>query len=118
MSAYNCAHAYLLAHINRPGIPTGWAVTDALSHKHVNDAFKIISLWEDAIMRNSTLSLPHGGLQADRFTQALDERSDRIRLYGFAEIHHRCDQCVRAIPAVGETGMTILSFIQCIRHPF
>jgi hypothetical protein len=66
-----------------------------LTTENVWDAFVLLLLLEDHQARDMRLRLPHTGKQKDRFTDAMDERNERIVLQGQPEIAHYCDKCMR-----------------------
>lgn len=83
VSAANCAAIYLHTHSVKEGshIPKSWPFQP--------------KLLEDHHRRSSVLSVPHGGDQSSRFKVAMQERNNRIRLYGQDELRHHCEKCVR-----------------------
>jgi hypothetical protein len=66
-----------------------------LDSDHVYDGFLILSLLEEHISHHSTLTVPHTGLQKDRFTAAVQARNAQMRLYCQPEIRHYCTKCLR-----------------------
>ncbi|PBK61672.1 hypothetical protein ARMSODRAFT_990642 [Armillaria solidipes] len=96
VSASNCTNIYLQSF--RSHLPDGWQFDSALSHHHVYDSVVILSLLEHHEFQNSILNVPHSGECRDRYTQAMKERNNHIRLYGQPECHHFCDGCIRIYP--------------------
>ncbi|KAF8064136.1 hypothetical protein FPV67DRAFT_1671883 [Lyophyllum atratum] len=94
-SATNCARTYLSSMSRTNNLPDNWPYTASLDGEHVYDAFVILSLLRDHISRHSTLVVPHTGDQNKRFTDAMKERNDRIRVAGQPEINHWCTKCTR-----------------------
>ncbi|KAJ7580497.1 hypothetical protein C8J56DRAFT_1103561 [Mycena floridula] len=99
MSASNCAGIYTALHNDILPFPAEWSVGPALTHKHVYSAFTTLALWQDHLDRESDLEVPHTGTQSSRFTQAVQDRNMRIRLYGLPDVRHCCEKCVHRIPA-------------------
>jgi hypothetical protein len=60
---------------------------------HVWDTFVLISLLHDHEACSWLLEVPHGGIQKDRFTTAMEERNLRIIHEGQDGIDHNCDTC-------------------------
>jgi hypothetical protein len=104
VSAANCAAIYLHTHSVKEGshIPKSWPFQPKLNGKNVYDGFVLLALLEDHQRRSSVLSVPHGGDQSVRFKVAMQERNDKIRLYGQDELRHHCEKCVRVYD--GEDG--------------
>jgi len=104
VSAANCAAMYLHTHNVKEGshIPKSWPFQPKLNGKNVYDGFILLALLEDHRRRSSVLSVPHDGDQSERFKVAMQERNDRIRLYGQDELRHHCEKCVRVYN--GEDG--------------
>ncbi|KAJ2915278.1 hypothetical protein MD484_g5125, partial [Candolleomyces efflorescens] len=102
----NCASMYLNKYpFADEGLPAQWRFkASTLDGEEVSDAFLIISLLEDCNRRNTVLSVPHGGLQSQRFIKAIQERNLRMRLYGLPQVDHACDKCVRIIKGDGNEG--------------
>ena len=94
VSASNCANIYHTRHEDIE-LPPGWAFTDALIYKHVNEGFKILSLLEHARNTNTILSVPHTAQHDQRFDDAMQERNRYIREEGQPELRHRCERCTR-----------------------
>jgi hypothetical protein len=97
VSAANCAAIYLHTHNVKEGshIPKSWPFQPKLNGKNVYDGFVLLALLEDHQRRLSVLSVPHGGDQSMRFKVAMQERNNKIRLYGQDELRHHCEKCVR-----------------------
>ncbi|KAJ7877878.1 hypothetical protein B0H13DRAFT_1631479 [Mycena leptocephala] len=98
-SATNCARIYdtcLSKPENRPDHPD-WPPERSfkLRMEHVWDGFLLLSLLEDYEERKAVLCVPNTGGQSDRFTEAIRERNERIRLCGQPEWSHHCDKCMR-----------------------
>ena len=72
-SATNCARLYSLLHPERVP-PEGWSFGFTLTSEHVWDGFILLSLLEDCDRRQERLTVPHGGLQNERFTAAIHAR--------------------------------------------
>ncbi|KAF8060185.1 hypothetical protein FPV67DRAFT_1674149 [Lyophyllum atratum] len=84
-SATNCARMYNLT-LSNTVPPDDWAFGFTVTTEHVWDAFVILSLMEDFERRSKTLVIPHTGAQKDCFTNALQERNIRFRLYSQPEL--------------------------------
>jgi len=100
MSATNCANTYEQLYTSElASIPPAWLREESLgatlTPKHVYDAFTVLCLLEYHHGRNEFLRVPHGGLQKDRYTEAIRRRNLSIRAYGQPEIRHQCAKCVR-----------------------
>ena len=98
----NCARTYQMSLSKQGTLPSNWPIQDALKGDHVQDGFTILSLLEDYRERQAILTVPHTGEQADRFMEAIRERSYRIKLCGLREILHRCKKCTRVCEAEGQ----------------
>ncbi|KAF8075908.1 hypothetical protein FPV67DRAFT_1649010 [Lyophyllum atratum] len=97
-SATNCALSYDKALSQREVNnleDAGWQFGMSLTTEHVWDAFVIWTLWSDHRKRNIELSVPHTGLQKDRFTVLMDSRNEHVILYGQEEVPHYCNKCMR-----------------------
>jgi len=92
VSAGNNAVTYLHTHDvkNTSRFRSTWPVQPNLTATHVYDAFILLSLLEDTWRRDTVLTVPHGGLQSDRFKVVIQERNARVRLYGQPELRHLC----------------------------
>jgi len=86
---------------------SGWQFGSKLRTEHVWDAFVLISLLRDHEDRGRLLEVPHGGMQKDRFTTAMEERNLRIIHEGQDEIDHTCDTCTRKFKEVLPDGTII-----------
>ncbi|KAF8890918.1 hypothetical protein BD779DRAFT_1610685 [Infundibulicybe gibba] len=73
-SATNCARLYNLT-LSQKAPPSGWDFGFTLRTEHVWDSFTILSLLEDFSQRQKTLTVPHLGLQKDRYTEAVKARN-------------------------------------------
>lgn len=67
----------------------------SLTTEQVLDGFILNALIRDCNSRGDRLHLPHTGDQKDRFTQAMQDRNNRIRLAGQPEWAHYCERCTR-----------------------
>ena len=94
-SATNCARLYNSALSGNRKPPQGWKVGFNLELDHVWNGFSILSLLEDLLKRNQSLSVPHTGLDQDRYKEAMKLRNHRMRLYSQPEIRHYCNKCTR-----------------------
>lgn len=94
-SATNCARFYNMALSDNHKPPPGWKFEFALESDHVWNGFMILSLLEDLSPRKETLSVPHTGLDQDRYKVAMQSRNRRMRLYSQPEIRHYCNKCTR-----------------------
>jgi hypothetical protein len=90
-------------------LPPGWAFADALTHKHVNEGFKILSLLEHACNTNTILFVPHTAQRDRRFDEPMRERNKYIKEEGRAELQHRCEKCTRLFREE-HTGKGMFSF--------
>jgi hypothetical protein len=86
---------------------SGWQFGSKLQTEHVWDAFVLISLLRDHEDRGRLLEVPHGGMQKDQFTTAMEERKLRIIHEGQDEIDHTCDTCTRKFEEVLPDGTII-----------
>jgi hypothetical protein len=87
---------------------SGWQFGSKLRTEHVWDAFVLISLLRDHEARGRLLEVPHGGMQKDRFTTAMESRNLRIIHEGQDEIDHTCDACTRKFEEVLPDGTKII----------
>jgi hypothetical protein len=74
--------------------PDEWAFNFDISSDNVYDRFLILSLLEDHEQHHDTLTVPHDGLQKDRFKLAMQEQNQQMRLYQ-PELQHHCEGCCR-----------------------
>lgn len=98
-SATNGARVYNECLSKPENQPDVWKFDAELRTEHVWDGFCLLSLLEDHARNGSQLSVPNGGLQKDRFTQAMQARNLRIQAAGQKEYAHCCNKCVRVWPA-------------------
>jgi hypothetical protein len=77
-------------------LPPGWAFADALTHKHVNEGFKILSLLEHARDTNTILFVPHTAQRHRQFDEPMRERNRYIKEERQSELRHRCKKCTRS----------------------
>jgi hypothetical protein len=68
----------------------------------------ILCLLEDLLPRKQTLTVPHTGLDQDRYKEAIRQRNRRMRLNSQPELCHYCNKCTRFTT----DGMFILKFIR------
>ncbi|KAJ2936392.1 hypothetical protein H1R20_g702, partial [Candolleomyces eurysporus] len=103
VSFSNCASMYVNQYPSADeDLPPQWKFkASTLDGEEVYDGFLVISLLEDCRRRNTVLSVPHGGLQSQRFVKAIQARNLRMRLYGLPHIDHACTKCVRIIKGDG-----------------
>ncbi len=109
VSASSCAQVYnetlsQAISFNIP-IPDNWQFSLLLQKENVWDAFVLLSLLEDFHQRNHILDLPHDGDQKLRFNTAMQQRNNRIQMYGQPEVPHRCKKCTRYYDSGGEIGI-------------
>ena len=90
VSFANCAAVYLNTHktTTKNKIPESWKFKGKLDGKNVAHAFILSALLENHKLRNTTLQVPHSGLQSEHYKAAMRERNDRTRLYGQPELCH------------------------------
>lgn len=89
----------------QPHLPADWPFAFKLQTPHVWDGFVLLSLLEDREKGDSgPLVVPHAGDQSDRFKLVMQERNQRIRLFGQPEVPHKCDKCTRYFDKRGEGG--------------
>ncbi|KJA20097.1 hypothetical protein HYPSUDRAFT_68700 [Hypholoma sublateritium FD-334 SS-4] len=82
---------------------TDWQFITWLSTAQVWDSFVIYSLLDDKRQAHEQLQVPHDGIQADCFKNAMKERNEHIVLYGQPDVvNHACDKCVRIYEKDGE----------------
>jgi hypothetical protein len=98
-SATNCARLYNASLANTDLTPrdVDWPFSFTVSDEHVWDAFVILALLEDCKRRSTLLTVPHTGLQKDRFTDAVSARNIRFRLHGQPELRPLATQWRRHI---------------------
>jgi hypothetical protein len=106
-SATNCARLYSLSHSDKSP-PDDWAFGFTINSEHVWDGVVILGLLKDCLHRQEVLVVPHGGLQKDRFTAAVQARNLRIRLYGQPELRHHCQKCLRMYSDGEQNGNHLL----------
>jgi len=94
-SATNCARFYNAALHGNHCAPPDWQFGSTLNSGHVYNSFIILSLLEDHFLRQKSLSVPHGGLDKDRYKAAMQARNIRMRLYSQPELRHYCKKCTR-----------------------
>ncbi|KAF8886257.1 hypothetical protein CPB84DRAFT_1685162 [Gymnopilus junonius] len=94
-SATNCARFYNSALSGNRKPPSGWTFGFTLDSDHVWNGFMILSLLEDLVPRKQVLSVPHTGLDQDRYKEAMQVRNHRMRLYSQPEVRHYCNKCTR-----------------------
>jgi len=77
VSTGNNAAIYLHTHGVKTSsqFPESWPVQPNLLTTQVYDAFILLSLLENAQQHETVLMIPHGGLQADRFKLAMQDRN-------------------------------------------
>ncbi len=66
-----------------------------LRTEHVWDGFVALALLRDAELHATILQAPHGGVQKNRYTDAMRLRNERIRRSGQPEYAHWCTKCHR-----------------------
>lgn len=80
-----------------------WQFIPRLSTAHVWDSFVIYSLLDDKRRTHQQLQVPHDGIQANRFKNAMKERNEHIIHYGQPNaVNHACDKCLRIYEKDGE----------------
>ena len=94
VSASNCASIYHAKHEDVQ-LPPAWKFGDALTDKHVNKGFKVLSLLEHIRYSNDILSVPHTAKHGRRFDAVMEERNRAIKMDGQPELRHTCDGCTR-----------------------
>ncbi|PBK85238.1 hypothetical protein ARMGADRAFT_1048099 [Armillaria gallica] len=80
VSAFNCANIYLVTHCKALDIPLDWIIGTHLSHRHGYDAIILLSLWEDSVEQEVTLSVPHSGHRKECFTEPMQAWNRHIKL--------------------------------------
>jgi hypothetical protein len=93
-SATNAAHVYNTCLSEPENQPDHWFSFD-LQTEQVWDGFCLLALLEDHAHRQAVLTLPHDGLQKDRFTEAMKARNLHFQQAGQEEYGHACKKCVR-----------------------
>ena len=86
---------------------SGWQFSSKLRTEHVWDAFVLISLLRDHEARGWLLEVPHGGMQKDWFTTAMEEGNRHIIHESQDEIDHTCDTCTHKFEEVLPDGTII-----------
>jgi hypothetical protein len=94
-SATNCACFYNAALGGKNHTPPDWQFRSTLISEHVYNGFLILSLLEDHTLQGKILSVPHGGLDKDRYKAVMQARNIRMRLYSQPELQHYCTKCTR-----------------------
>lgn len=117
VSATNHARTYELSQARFPKQANQWQFQKKLDSDFVWDAFVLLALLEDHGDRHTILTVPHTGLQKDRFTTQMASRNERIIVEGQPEISHWCEKCMRVfhcedgrilkVEAVVTDGLTI-----------
>ncbi|KDQ56363.1 hypothetical protein JAAARDRAFT_690535, partial [Jaapia argillacea MUCL 33604] len=87
-----------------------------LTSEEVWDGFVILALLEDQEARGGKLIVPHRGDQRLRFTEAIQARNNRMRLYGQPALTHFCDKCVRRY-ADGRKVSVVVTDGVTVGHP-
>jgi hypothetical protein len=85
VSASNCTNIYQAKH-DDVELPQGLQFSNVLSHRHVNEGFKILSLLEHARDTVNILSVPHTAKQGQRFDKAMEECNRFIKQEGQHEL--------------------------------
>ena len=86
---------------------SGWQFGSKLRTEHVWDAFVLMSLLRDHGARSWLLEVPHGSMQKDRFTTAMESHNLHIIHEGQDEIDHTCNACTRKFEEVLPDGTKI-----------
>ena len=95
VSFANCATLYLNTHkATKNQILESWKFKGKLDGKNVVHAFILLALLKNHKQRNTTLQIPHSGLQSEHYKTAMHEKNDCMRQYGQPELCHRCKTCV------------------------
>jgi len=98
-SATNCARIYNeTSQQLQLGLPTiSWPFNRAVTSTQIYDAFTLLSLLEDCQIQKTTLVVPHKGSLdgANRFTEAVHARNERLKLCSQPELFHYCNKCTR-----------------------
>ncbi|TCD66467.1 hypothetical protein EIP91_001347 [Steccherinum ochraceum] len=93
-SLYNTDYTHLVDRY-KDHLGAVWPCTFKLEHSDVWDGFALLSLLKDSQGQDTVLKVPHGGLQRDRFTEAMKARNTRIKICGYPELLHYCNRCTR-----------------------
>ncbi|KAH6877439.1 hypothetical protein BKA70DRAFT_1127538 [Coprinopsis sp. MPI-PUGE-AT-0042] len=106
VSAANCANGYKLSHHDQVvnNFPADWPFSIAPSGANVSDAFTLLSLLQHCDRILTTLTLPHDGLQSNRFKKAIQWRNGYIEEHGQPMRNHACTGCVRIYPPEEDRG--------------
>lgn len=112
-SATNCARFYNVALRGDHRAPPDWQFGSTLNSEHVYNGFIILSLLEDRSLRQESLSMPHGGLDKDRYKVAMQARNIWMRLYSQPELQHYCKKCTRFL----DDGSLFQIFWKCPLMP-
>ncbi|KAJ3541794.1 hypothetical protein NMY22_g3754 [Coprinellus aureogranulatus] len=126
VSSANCANIYLSQYPDCDA--EDWPFkASTLDGEEVFDGIILSSLLDDCNGRNAILTVPHGGDQSKRFTEAIKARNARMRMSGLPDIDHICSKCVRvyddpdkgAVKAVVTDGVTLGADMQptSLHHP-
>ena len=116
-SATNCARLYNASLANTDVTRhVDWPFSFTVSDEHVWDAFVILALLEDCKRRSTLLTVPHTGLQKDRFTEAISARNIRFRLHGQPELRHFCHRCLRVYPDGRKVWVVVIDGVT-VGHP-
>jgi hypothetical protein len=110
-STTNCAKMYDMSLSDKQdGLleDAGWQFGSKLWTEHVWDAFVLVSLLCDNEARSQLLEVPHGGMQKDWFTTAMESHDLRIIHEGQDDIDHTCDACTCKFEEVLPDGMKII----------
>ena len=94
VSASNCATIYK-ATWSSSQLPDDWKFRDSLSHEHVFEGFKLLSLLKHHNRQKTALVVPHTAEKRKWYDKAMEERNFLIRDVGQPELHHCCMKCVR-----------------------
>ncbi|KAG2354022.1 hypothetical protein BDR07DRAFT_1495223 [Suillus spraguei] len=96
-SAMKCACIYMLslASISQEAFDEiAWPFKPKLSTENVWDAFVLLALLQDYDECTVYLTVPHQGMQKDRFKAAMEEMNEHIVHIGQPEINHICGGCM------------------------
>jgi len=107
--ATNCARFYNVAFCGDHRPPPDWQFGSTLNLEHVYNGFIILSLLEDHSLRQESLSVPHGGLDKDRYKVAMQARNIQMQLYSQPELRHYCKKCTRFL----NDGSLVWIFWKC-----
>ncbi|KAH6901611.1 hypothetical protein BKA70DRAFT_1435986 [Coprinopsis sp. MPI-PUGE-AT-0042] len=125
VSASNCARFYNLSLSQSHGRDlieeTNWTFKGEVTYQHVYDGFTALALLEDALAHDYSVCVPHSGLAAERFKDAVVILNDKRRIT-HPEVYHLCDLCTRMwneaagkrIKVVVTDGVTVGR--PCCRH--